>query len=53
MVDLAYSPAGHVIFFAFSQESVLRLLLDVLALKNPNAHGSHLGSEAAEPTVLV
>ena len=35
------------------QESVLVLLLDVEALKNPGPHTSHLGWAVAEPAVFV
>ena len=52
VVTLIYSPGGHVNSFrAVVQESVLVLLLDVKALKNPLAHTSQSGCLVAVPIV--
>ena len=40
-------------FWTAVQESVLVLLLDVLALKNPNAQVSHIGWVVLEPAIMV
>ena len=46
-----YLPGGHLVWAR--QESVLMLLLDVKALKNPVAHVSHVGSVVPVPAVFV
>ena len=49
---IMYLPGGHSILSAV-QESVLLLLFEVRALKNPGGHFSHSGSEVVEPAILV
>ena len=49
---MMYLPGGHSVLSAV-QESVLLLLFEVRALKNPYGHFSHSGSEVAEPATLV
>ena len=46
-----YLPGGHLMWDM--QKSVLVLLLDVSALKNPAAHNAHVGWEVAVPTAFV
>ena len=46
-------PAGHWILGTAMQESVLMLLFDVVALKNPGAHASHLGWVVLDPITMV
>ena len=46
-----YLPGGHLVWAV--QESVSVLVIDVAALKNPVAHGSHWGCVLGEPAILV
>ena len=53
VVTLMYLPRGHVTFWTAAHKSVLVLLVEVLALKNPNAQVSHTGWVVPEPAVMV
>ena len=46
-----YLPGGHLV--CAMQASIAVLLIDAEALKNPDAHASHVGWEKADPAVIV
>ena len=48
---VVYLPGGHLVWAM--HKSVLVLLLDVKALKNPVTHDTHSGCVVAEPAVFV
>ena len=50
---LMYVPGGQAIFVAVMQVSVSRLLLDILSLKKPEAHASHVGLLVVLPMIAV